>query len=133
MGSTEVMELAMVECVRFERDYKRKQISPDLVRKAWGHISGDKLPLGVAFYLCDFAVEFDFRRAVLALQSANGLDCSGRMDSRTIEESYIDGTLEFIHTYRLDFYKKQRMFNACRRFWERRAAKALAIAKSFDR
>ena len=133
MGSTDVMELAMVECVRFERDYKRKQISPDLVRKAWGRISGDKLPLGVAFYLCDFAVEFDFRRAVLALQSANGLDCSGRMDSRTIEESYIDGTLEFIHTYRLDFYKKQRMFNACRRFWERRAAKALAIAKSFDR
>lgn len=132
MGSTEVLNLAMTECVRFERDYKRTQISPQVVATAWKRIHGDRLPLGVAFYLCDFAVEFDFRRAILALQSANGLDCSGRMDERSIDESHISGTLEFIHTYRLDFYKKQRMFNACRRFWERRAAKALAISKSFD-
>lgn len=131
--STDPKSIAMTECVRFERDYKRRQISPKDVEREWCRVSGANLPAPVAFYMCDFAVEFGFKRAILALQSANGLDCSGRMDSKTLAEAAIPNTLQFLHVYRLDFYKKQRMFNACHKFWERRAEKALAISKSFDR
>lgn len=121
------------------RGLKQSDVQPLYERNYWQASGADRLPIGIALCVFDFAVNSGPARAVRYLQLTVGATADGRFGPQTLAEVLKDvrdfGEADVVRRYqakRESFYRSLRTFPTFGRGWLRRnnetTAKALEIA-----